>query len=91
MRCCALSEVGAPAAEIADKEQLILRRLKCAMLLISDIDSRDELVLFMAQGNALARRSVDGCGRRHPVKSRSKATAAMQKVENTASLMTQLE
>ncbi len=60
------------------------------MLLISDIDSRDELVLFTGQGSALARRSVDGCERRHPVKSRTKATAAIQKVENTASLITQL-
>ncbi len=60
------------------------------MLLISDIDSSDELVLFTAQGNALARRSVDVSCRRHPVKSRVKATAARQKVENTASLIMQL-
>ena len=58
------------------------------MLLNSDIDSSEGLVPFTTQGSAVLGGSVDISGRRHPVKSRIKAIAAMEKVENTASLMT---
>ena len=90
-RCCPPSVESASATISDDKEHLTLRKVEPAMLLSSDIDSKDELVLFSAQGNALARRSVDVSDRRHPVESTITATAAKQKVENKASLIPGLD
>ena len=90
-RCCPMFMESALAPTSDDKEHFALRRKEPAMLLISDIDSKDEPVLFRAQGNALARGSVDVPDRRHPVDSTVTATAAKQTVENNASLISELD
>ena len=86
-RCCALSVVSAASA---DQEHFTLCMVDAAMLLMSDIDSKDGLVLFTAQGNALAMGSGDFSGRLHPVKSRVRASTAKQKVKTKVSLIPQL-